>query len=65
MTKIYLQIKETLVGSLEDYFCENDLCNWGVSKDNDADIPELFGFFDSNHFHQRIERSSVKCRISL
>lgn len=47
MTKIYLQIKETLVGSLEDYFCENDLCNWGVSKDNDADIPELFGFFDS------------------
>ena len=47
MIRIYLSTKDSLVPCLEDYFCENSLCNWGVSKTSDALPPELFGYFDS------------------
>lgn len=47
MIKISTPIDYSAPAILEDYFCENELLNWGTDKKNDSSKPELFGFFET------------------
>lgn len=48
MQKLSVIITDSLSPVLEDFFCEQEGCNWSIEKINDKTPPTLFGYFDDD-----------------